>query len=164
MEEPYHIQHRRVKGYDSCMNRTLLAYLIAFVGGLLGMYVYTTDKTAAAREGLIASCERVNTLRAQSNITDLSVWRNFSAAVQRETKLAKGPDGELHQKSADEIAKNAEDIAVTPLTNCSQAVDHPTTYKPPRAGKIGNVRTGRQTLRVEGIELQSKQRVEHPPH
>src|SRR4051812_13947563 len=112
------------------MNRTLLAYLVVFVGGLLAIFVYTNDQNAKDRAGLVAACERVNTLRAQSNITDISVWRNFSAAAQRETKLANesGPSAAAHRESAAEIERNSQRIAVTGLTDCGKAIDNPGKY------------------------------------
>lgn len=142
------------------MNKTLLAYLVVFVGGLLAIFVYTNDQNAKDRAGLIAACERVNTLRAQSNITDISVWRNFSAAVQREVKLATtGPNADAHQESAAEIERNSKRIAVTGLTDCGKAIDNPGKYAPPLAGPIGNVRTGKENAEIASIEAQSRERI-----
>lgn len=157
IRELYHIWLGRVKWYAQLVNRNLLAYLVVLVGGLLGMLVYVKDANNIDRDRAIVQCERVNALRGQSNIADIIVWRNFSSAVQREAKLADvgGPGAGTHRDSADEIARNAQRLSITPLTDCKRAIDSPGRYKAPVATPLGDIRTGEEFPAVADIESQS---------
>jgi hypothetical protein len=136
----------------------LIGYAIIVIVMALALYAYTSGQDTKLRGGLIRSCERVNVLRAQSNISDLAMWRNFSAAVQRERRLSKPgmPDADTHRRSANEISRNAQDITVTALTNCGLAIDNPARYETQLAGPIGDLSTGREFPEVRSIEEDSR--------
>lgn len=105
---------------------------------------HSTD--AKLRAASVSSCERVNILRAQSNISDAVVFDILSASGRRELALAKTDteaSRKVHEQSAEIVFRAADKLTVTPLTDCKQAVDDAAIYKFPLAGPIGNARTGK---------------------
>jgi hypothetical protein len=146
------------------MNNNVLAYLVILVAALAGMVVYIRDANNVDRDRAIVQCERVNVLRAQSNVTDVAVWRNFAAATKRELTLAeKGEDVKVHRQSADDFVKNANDITVTPLTDCRRAIDQPGEFGAPAAAfPVGDARTGEERPMIAAIEAESKERLRNP--
>lgn len=142
------------------MNKALLAYLMILVGGLLAVTVYTTNQDAERRVGLIATCERVNVLRAQSNVTDIALWRVLASSYEREIALAdaKG-DTSIHKRAAADLKRYAGQIVVTAMTDCARAIDHPESYRPPVSGPVGNVMTGQLNTISQATEGASRRRL-----
>lgn len=123
---------------------------------LVGLVIWTHGQNSKLHDGLTGSCRRVNVLRAQSNVSDLAVWRALSGAAQREYTLAHGPQSKTHKKSAEITVKYAADVAITALTDCNKAVNDPEHYRFPIAGPIGDAKTGKEFPEVAQIERQSK--------
>lgn len=123
--------------------RGALAGFLALTLGI-GAALTTKPDTGALRAGLISSCQRVNILRAQSNMSDLVSFRILSLSAQREMKLSKGDpkNKRIHRNNATSLRIEAQRLTITALTECEPAVDDAKAYKFPIASSIGNVETG----------------------
>lgn len=96
-------------------------------------------------------CERLNIVRAQSNVSDSVSFAILSNSGRREFALAKGdPDNaKLHADSAEELFAQAQKLTVIDLTDCQKALDPKYDY--PLAGPIGNPRTGEYAPGVQAV-------------
>lgn len=143
------------------MDRAVIGFLVLVVAFTLGVGAFFRAAYDRQQAGLVGSCERVNVLRAQSNITDIAVWRAFSSAAQRETRLIRtDPENRsAHRRSAQTIRQTAGDMTATALTNCDRAVNDPDNYTPPGATRIGDVLAGQEQPAIAVIEKQSRARL-----
>lgn len=127
-------------------NRALAGFLILLVG--VGYALGQTVSEGQLYDAQINACERVNVLRAQSNLSDLVSFNILSVSTQREYALANQIKSNkkaytTHKSSADLLADQARELRVTKLTDCSKAVNHPKGYHFPLAGPIGEPTTGK---------------------
>jgi hypothetical protein len=102
----------------------------------------------------MGSCNRVNVLRAQSNLSDTVSWKILSDAGQRELSLAVTDVPETrkaHVKSAATLLEQASTLTATGMTDCAQAVEDPLGYKQPLARPIGDPRTGKVSPRAQAV-------------
>ncbi len=134
----------------------VLAFVLLTVA--IGYALTTKPDVGALRAGDIGACNGVNTLRAQSNISNFVSFRILSLSAQREFALGKKGDSEakLHAKSAKLLFSEAKKPAITALTDCKQAVDNPRKYHFPTAGPIGDPMTGKPTERSARILTDSQ--------
>lgn len=127
----------------SFFKQPLVGYAILVVGILLAVYFYSHSVNDNLRDGLLSSCERVNILRAQSNLSDTVSWSVLSSAAEREQALIKkDPDAApAHRKSADALSNQSNGLTVTGMTDCKAAVSRPRTYNIPQAIYIDDLYT-----------------------
>lgn len=119
--------------------RPIVGYIVLTIGILLAVFTYTDHVNDKLRDGLASSCERVNILRAQSNISDAVSWKTTISILQREQRLAHtdNPATRIaHEKSATSLSNQASLLTVTAITNCDKAVNSPANYNFPNATKI----------------------------
>lgn len=107
------------------------------------------------RQALNLACERVNVVRAQSNLSNSVSFDILSGAIRRP-----GVDPQIVKSYPAEVTK----LKVTKLTDCVRAVDtFPRShYRYPRPVLIGNPVTGKIAPGVPAILRQSIRRLEHP--
>lgn len=124
----------------------------------IGYALTTKPDVGALRAGDIGACNGVNTLRAQSNISNFVSFRILSLSAQREDALGKKhePGAKLHADSATLLFTEAKKPAITALTDCAKAVDNPRKYKFPTAGPIGDPMTGEPTKKSAQILADSQ--------
>lgn len=132
----------------------LIGFLILAVGLAFAFSAASTaDKNAnialkrdVKREVAVNSCQRVNLLRAQSNVSNDVSWTVLSVSTQRELALAQkgSQQRSIHKRSAMLLDRQAHRLDVTPLTDCAKAVavDRSHPYFFPGAHEIGNPATG----------------------
>jgi hypothetical protein len=129
--------------------------LIAFVVLLGGLAFAGKAWIGELQDGLRGSCDRVNVLRAQSNLSDSVSFNILSSSGIREKALAKSSptkgERKTHNDSAEALFREADKLTVTVLTNCERAVDEADKYKTPVAGPIGEPRTGEFTEGVQHV-------------
>lgn len=127
----------------SFLRKPVVGYLILTIGILLAVYIYTNSVNDNLRDGLQSSCQRVNILRAQSNLSDAVTWTILASAAKREQSLIyKDKDAaEEHKNSAQSLTNQTDNLTVTGMTDCKSAIERPRTYNVPKAVRIGNVRT-----------------------
>jgi hypothetical protein len=105
-----------------------LLLFVLFVSAI----VWQRANDSTVRTAALATCSRVNKLRVEeSNRNAQVMWAALYRSYQRETKLARGPEAELHRTSAAYLKKSIEQIRWTPMTNCKAAVRSPKQYDPP---------------------------------
>lgn len=139
---------RRLRKY---VRSATAGFLIVLAGAGYGLHTVdqdarTRDKAQVARQQALivrqqarldaavgGSCKRVNVLRAQSNLSD-----GVSFVV-----LTMGGDGRF--------SKEAQQLRVTPLTDCRRAVRTPAFYRTPTAGPLGDPKTGKLRPKVARI-------------
>lgn len=134
--------HRAVR---KALKRYSLGASIAFLVLFAGLAIAGKTYVDRLHNGLVGSCNRVNVLRAQSNLSDTVSFNILSISGQREKALVK-LDKEAaaqHRKSSNALFKEARKLTITKVTNCEEAVDSPDHYVTPIAGPIGNPATGK---------------------
>jgi hypothetical protein len=154
----------------SIENRTLrrfaplLAFLILSCATAYGINTIYNASVENLREGLRGSCQRVNILRAQSNVTDVVSFRILSISGKREFELAKRASGNvqsLREESANLLFGQAAVLTITDLTDCERAIRDPDNYYHPTANPIGNPNTGNLTPVSERILRDSQNLLVH---
>lgn len=136
------------------VRRFALKAAIAYLVVLGGVFVALQAQSQTLEDASMGSCHRVNVLRAQSNASDLVSFNILSLSGQREKMLAEqagAGERQTHLASADALFEQAKKLTVTELTDCAQAVAHPTEYVNPIAGPIGDPSTGELSPDVEKI-------------
>lgn len=120
----------------------LVAFILLFVATL---YIFAGDQTNA--------CNRLNIVRAQSNIGNSVSFNILSNSGRREQALAKSsrtPEmAKIHRESADGLLGQAQRLTVTALTDCGNALNP--RYNYPLAGPIGDPADG--TLAPEAAKI-----------
>lgn len=151
---------KAIRGY---IGGVLVAFLILAGGGGYGVYSSDINQTHQLRAAAQGSCQRVNVLRAQSNLSDSVSFVILAQAGIREAALAQqgGKNAQLHAQSAMTFRAQVGRLRITAITDCNQAVDHPLTYRTPAAGPLGNPYTGQLNPHVSGILKQSAALVRH---
>jgi hypothetical protein len=122
------------------------AYFIFGVGAMLAFAIFISQYSQNLHDGLVNSCNRVNALRAQSNLSDSVSFNILSGAAQREfvlAKLSKGKRMRVHRRSGLEFVHEARKLKVTSPTNCNLAVNHPRDYRYPIPHALGDPLTGK---------------------
>lgn len=124
----------------------LIGYLLLASGVGVALHDTAAQKAdvALVRSGLVQTCERVQVLRAQSNVSDSIVYTILSTSAKRELALAKADpqNRSTHLTSGRTLATQAARTTVTPLTDCKQAVGNPRHYVYPVAESLGDPDTG----------------------
>lgn len=140
------------------LRKPVVGYMILAVGILLAVFFYTNTVNEKLREGLASSCQRVNILRAQSNLSDNVSWTILSASAAREKKLAatEPQNRKTHKSSYHILSKQASNLTITPITDCDKAVNEPKSYVVPKAHSIGDKKTLKQRPEVAKILSESK--------
>jgi hypothetical protein len=130
----------------------------------VGYALSTKPDYGTLRSGLVSSCNRVNVLRAQSNLSDTVSFKILASATQRERALVKGDpeNAKIHRRNAVELGAQLEQLAITKLTDCGPAVNDPNHYVYPIAVPIGDPDTGKLKPGVEKIVAQSRARLAQP--
>lgn len=143
-----YVTHQEFRRY---VRGSMAAFVVMLAS--VGYVLSTKPDTGALRAGLVSSCERVNILRAQSNISDSVSFEILSLSGKREAALGKPgkPDAKLHKDSATLLFGQADKLTITGLTNCKLAVDSARTYKFPVASPIGVPETGDKMPMVDEI-------------
>lgn len=134
-------------------------FLIGYLALGLGTVFAANQSANSQHAGLVSSCQRVQILRAQSNISDAVSFRILSISAQRERQLAKTDNRstrKAHTRSARLLEAQAGQLTITGLTNCPKAVDEATTYKFPVASPVGNPRKGKLSPDAKRILIQSQ--------
>lgn len=124
----------------------ILAYLILGFG--VAVALHNTASAPQLRGGLINSCERVNVLRAQSNLSNSVSFTVLSNAAIREIRLARTVPKtskfyKIHIKSADGLVQASRRLFITDLTDCTLAIKDGVKYPFHASEPIGDARTGR---------------------
>lgn len=162
----YYARHEARQAVRRYRNRSLAGFLVLLLG--IGFAVHSNGVTAhradeaskeaasvgALRDASVSECQRVNILRAQSNISNDVSFEILSSAAQREAALTKATHGSeqaIHRASALSFVTNAGRLKVTQLTNCVLATHDAASYQFPFAGPIGNPRTGHHAPGIEKI-------------
>lgn len=140
------------------IHKGLVGYIILAIG--VGYAIHSSHNSAIS-EGLrtihsanIQSCQRVNVLRAQSNLSDSVSFTILSISARREFALAHKDlpkTRQTHLKSAKLLSVQARKLNVTKLTNCNLAVNHPQAYRYPLAGPLGNPLNGKLYPQIREI-------------
>lgn len=140
------------------MRWNIIGYVILVIGLALALYTYTNTRTSELRTASFRSCERLNVVRAQSNLSDIAVWTILSGAYQREVSLSKSDteSREVHKRSASILLMNANRMTIIQLTSCRDAVDHPERVETVLPQAIGNIETGRLYDTSKDIESDSE--------
>lgn len=100
-------------------------------------------------------CERLNIVRAQSNVSDSVSFNILSQSARREDVLADlDTNRGIHRESATTLAREAGRLTVTDLTDCD-AAQHP-DYDYPVAGPVGDPTTGELNVGVATIVAESE--------
>lgn len=132
------------RGTIPLVNRQLLAYIVVVVGLMAGLFVYSRDQNEKLTSAQLTICDRLNIVRAQSNISDLASWRVLSATIQA------NPDRAIR------FATQANDMTVIPLTNCKRAVSDPGHFPAALPQRIGDPETGELRPQTHEIEAMSR--------
>lgn len=130
------------------ITKPLLSYVILALALTFAVYQIQDATTDRLRSGLVSSCERVNVLRAQSNLSDVTSFNVLSATIKQElVVLDKGkttPATRIARRAAiEKFVKEANRLTVTGLTDCDRAVNNPESYDIPVADPIGDPLTGK---------------------
>lgn len=90
------------------------------------------------KEGEFRLCERLNTVRHQSNNAHWVQWLQLKQSVLRSKELAKKETktASIRLKGAKESEVLSEKLTWTKLTNCNEAVSRPKTYHAPKPSKF----------------------------
>ena len=130
--------------------RYVISALIGYMILTGGVVVAGNDADNRIHDGLINACERVNVLRAQSNISDGVSFNTLTAEGKRARQLATAPttDGQkipraTYRRYARRFEANAGRLTVTALTDCEGALKDPKRYNYPLARRLGDVKTGK---------------------
>jgi len=112
---------------------------IAYVAFVLVVAIATTLWTGNTNRrldhGLLGACQRVNTLRSAVNSDAAAIHDVLKAVSTQEAALA--PHGRtpevqhLHLKAALFYERYATQMRTIAPTDCSSAVKHPDSYRPP---------------------------------
>lgn len=118
----------------------------------------TDDATLTGRDHRI--CERLNIVRAQSNVSDSVSFNILSISGRREKALIKGDprNAALHRQSFKVLTGQAGKLTVTDLTDCDAALDPKYNY--PLAGPIGDPAKGKLSPEAKEILDRSLRLVE----
>ncbi len=128
--------------------------VVAFVVILLSAGYVLSTKADINSLGYvaIANCDRVNILRAQSNLNDLVSFNILSAAAQGEVaEIKRDPrNAAIHRATADRYTEEANTLTFAALTDCPRAIKSPNTAEGQITAQIGNAKTGeiRPDIRV----------------
>ncbi len=144
---------------DEFIRKPLVGYAVLVIGMLLAVYAYTGAVDDNLRAGLRSSCERVNVLRAQSNLSDYVQWQTVANGAARERSLIKTDtqkNREAHMNSAASLEEQAGNLTVTGLTDCDEAVDSADSYVIPTANPIGDSRNIEVYPQIERIIDESR--------
>lgn len=119
----------------------LLALLIASSSVVVTVALHNRENVNGERisEGEYQLCERLNTVRHQSNNAHWVQWLQLKQSVVRSRVLAKTEliaRRTIRLKGAIESEELATRLTWTRLTNCMGAVYHPRTYKAPSPSKF----------------------------
>jgi hypothetical protein len=152
------IEESTKRASERALKKYMVGSSLAFVLLLGGLAFAGNAWIEELQSGLHGACDRVNVLRAQSNLSDSVSFTILSSAAQRETRLVKGDpkNASTHQRSADVLAGEAKRLTVTRMTDCDRAVSDPDSYSTPSAGPIGDPLTGERNEEVEEILLESE--------
>lgn len=122
----------------------VLAYLGLTLALFLTLNQFERRDDERQRRAAYSTCERVNLLRAQSNLSDNVIFEILSISAQQQAKLAKAEPKtrEIHQKAADLLASEAKKVTVTALTDCDRAIGDPLRYRLSLPRPIGDPMTG----------------------
>lgn len=147
--------HRAVR---KALKRQAIGAAIGFLVLFGGAFGATRATLNTVHEGLVGSCNRVNVLRAQSNLSDTVSFNILSLSGRREHALVKldSTAAKEHRQSAEGLFDQARSLTVTGITNCEEAVDHPAAYRPPIATPLGVPETGKLSPGVAKILADSK--------
>jgi hypothetical protein len=156
-------QNRAVRAAVRRATRRALAAFIGIVlAGGLGSYVTTNAAFDHSRQVQLTSCQRLNVVRAQSNLDGSVIFNILSSSTQRERALSGAARDHkirvVHKRAADQLSGQAARATVVGLTNCERAVGDPKRYRPGRATPIGDPETGAVTPEVKQI-LETSERV-----
>lgn len=120
--------------------RTLAAFVAVVLTGGLASALSTGASFDKVEQGQLTSCQRLNTVRAQSNLDSAVIFDVLSVSARRENALVKGDpkNARAHGKSAKLLIDQARRVTVVSLTDCPGAVKDPKRYKPGVPTTLGN--------------------------
>lgn len=128
---------------ERAIKLTKVALVTAFLCVVLMIVALSTTVILHEREqsnsaritaGEMRACERLNTVRHQSNVANLVQWDGDQESAARSQALARhsaGASREIRLRGATRTYRLAARLTYTPLTNCAAAVDDPVHYVAP---------------------------------
>lgn len=129
---------------NHALRRYAIGATLAFLLLLGGISLAGKAWLSELESGLKGSCDRVNVLRAQSNLSDTVSFMVLSDATKEARRVGR-------EEKADSFALQAGSLTVTELTDCDVAVGNPEDYVTPIAGPIGDPGTGKLSPGVKEI-------------
>lgn len=141
------------------LRRYSAAALVGFLVLVAGL-AYAISQTADIDDldaRTVSTCERINILRAQSNVSDAVSFTVISQDASRVLAVAasRGPEYErILRDSAASLRTQAKRLTVTPLTDCNDA--RSPRFRYPLSGPIGDPQTGELFPGVKEIVRQSE--------
>jgi hypothetical protein len=156
------VAHRAARDAVKTYSRGAVVGFLLLFGGV-GYAIHGKTDGPTLKAGLDNACQRVNILRAQSNVSDLVSFNILALSARREMELAEAPAAaeagtrSIHKRSAALLAAEANKLTITGLTNCPLAVNRPKTYRFPIANPVGDANTGQTTAKVRTIISDSRE-------
>lgn len=111
-----------------------VGYFFLLIGFSLGLYFLERNDNRAQDRSAVASCERVNKLRVQTNQVAEAAWATVYISAAREQRLADtGPPAQrgVHRRSSNGLSFIASQFHRTDETDCRRAIFHADSYDPP---------------------------------
>lgn len=159
VDAAHYTVRRAARGY------ILLVIVLVLVSGLYTRHAANTERegrrqaVALTTNAATGSCNRVNLLRAQSNLSDTVIFKILSESGRRERRLGQTDERATrpaHRKSAEVLTGEARKVTITDLTNCKKAVQDPLGYDPPQASPLGDASTGELSETVKRVVRRSE--------
>lgn len=124
--------------------KQLGAYLLIAVAMAVAVLQISDRSFDRIHAAATQECQRVNVLRAQSNLDSYVIFRVLTLSANRERELTQADikTAKDSVRSADLLNEQANEVTITHLTNCDLAVNHTSSYTFPIAQPLGNPKTG----------------------